>query len=402
MKNIVVIGGGFAGMWAALTAARETLLQSAAVRVTLVSRDEYLTVRPRLYEVFTEAMRAPLGPVVGPLGIELLQGEATTVDSAARRIGVRLADGATQWLDFDRLVLAAGSEQRPLDVPGATEFTQNLDTFAAARAFDQHLAKLLKQPPSPGQLTFVVVGAGFTGIELASEMRRHIETHSDAETARKARVILIERNPTVGTALGEAPTPFIKTALGQAGVEARPNTGIANISADAVILLDGARIECATVCITTGLRASPLGAQLNAPRDPQGRLVVDENLQVSGCPGIYAAGDLALARTDPDHFALMSCQHAVPMGKFAGYNVAHDLMGSALRPYSQPNYVTCIDLGVYGALFTLGWERTPEMSGADAKALKKTVNTVWIYPPTGSREVILAAADLDAPWPPVT
>ena len=71
-----------------------------------------------------------------------------------------------------------------------------------------------------------------------------------------------------------------------------------------------------------------------------------------------------------------------------------------LRPYSQPNYVTCLDLGESGALFTLGWDRKTEKSGEAGKQLKQTINTQWIYPPSGNRESLLAAADLDGIWPP--
>ena len=400
MRDIVIIGGGFAGMWAALTAAREIDGQADDIRVTLISRDEYLTVRPRLYELFSQGLRAPLRPVVAPLGIHLQVGTAHTIDPHTRAVDVTADSGKITRLPYDRLIVAGGSEQRPLAVPGANEFVLNIDTFAAAQSFDRHLRDILRSPERPGKLTFVIVGAGFTGVELATEMRNRIRAHSDAEVARTARVILVEREDVVGPDLGPNPRPAIVAALRDARVETYLGASVAKIEQSAIILAGGERIETSTVIITAGLRANPITKQLDAELDQQGRVVVDEMLRVNGNAQIFAAGDVACAKTDESHVALMSCQHAIPMGKHAGYNAAHTLLGSALRAYSQPNYVTCLDLGETGALFTVGWERRPEKTGMEAKQLKMMINTQWIYPPTGSRAAIKAAADLDAPWPP--
>lgn len=401
-KHIAVLGGGFAGMWAALTAARELARAGSDCQITLVSRDEYLTVRPRLYEKFTPEMRAPLAPVLAPLGIELLVGNAQHIDVAHRRLEVHTADGLARGVHYDRLVLAAGSEQRPLAIPGAAEFAFDIDTFAAAERLDHHLQALLRAPDGVGRLTFVIVGGGFTGIELAAEMRTRIRAHGDDSTAQHARIVLVERAHAIGPDLGDNPRPYVETALREARVELKLGATLECIERDSVVLSSGERIPAGTVVITAGLRAQPIGAELGAPRDAQGRVQVDEHLRVAGIPTIFAAGDIAHALADPEHPALMSCQHAVPMGKHAGFNVAHDLLGTPLRAYSQPNYVTCLDLGECGSLFTMGWERRPAQFGAEVKPLKRMINTQWIYPPTGDRAAILKAADLDAPWPPET
>ncbi|MNE82370.1 NADH dehydrogenase-like protein [compost metagenome] len=109
---------------------------------------------------------------------------------------------------------------------------------------------------------------------------------------------------------------------------------------------------------------------------------------------LFAAGDVALAQTD-DHgnHALMSCQHAMSMGRYAGHNVAADLLGQATLNYEQELYVTCLDLGPWGAVYTEGWERSVMMQGDEAKALKRQINSEWIYPPRPSRSATLEAAD---------
>lgn len=403
MKNIVILGGGFAGLWAALTAAREVAHANATatIGITLVSRDPFLTVRPRLYEAFHAGLRAPLAPTLAPLNVQLVTGEVLAVAPAAQRVSLRHADGREDTLAYERLVLATGSEQIPLAVSGASEFGLNIDTFAGATAFDAHLKRTLAAPDTPGRLTFVVVGGGFTGIELAAEMRRRIALHSNNDIARTSRVLLIEQANTIGPDLGANPRPYIEAALLGARVEVRLGTRVAHIERWAVVLENGERIPAATVIITTGLRAQPLGASLGAPTDALGRVVVDGHLRVAAQPAVFAAGDVAHAMTDATHIALMSCQHAVPAGKHAGYNAARDLLGLPLRAYTQPQYVTCLDLGDYGAIFTQGWDRQVDQAGPAVKALKQMINTQWIYPPTGSAEALLVAADIDAPWPPV-
>jgi NADH:ubiquinone reductase (H+-translocating) len=111
-------------------------------------------------------------------------------------------------------------------------------------------------------------------------------------------------------------------------------------------------------------------------------------------PGVFATGDAAKAACDDvGNYALMSCQHATRMGAFAGNNAAAELLGVPTKPYHQKVYVTCLDLGAAGALFTRGWERKVEMVGEVAKKTKQEINTVWIYPPRADRAAALASAD---------
>lgn len=399
LPHLLVVGGGFAGLWAALVAAREFAMAERAAKITVVSRDEYLTVRPRLYEAFQPGIRTPLAPSFVPLDIGLAVGEVTGIDTQTRRVSFVDGDGTAHGAHYDRLVLAAGSLQRPLDVPGAAAHAFDIDTFAGAARLDAHLAKMARERP-PGADCVAIVGAGFTGIELATEMRRRLRVHGGPEDAARARVVLVDRAPVVGPELGDGPRPYLEEALRAAGVETRLGAGVAGIDAGGLTLGDGERIAAATVVVTTGLVASPLTALPGATRDAQGRLAVDEALRVQGLPEVFAAGDVARAPADDTHATLMSCQHAVPTGKYAGYNAARDLLGLPLARYRQPDYVTCLDLGEYGALFTTGWERTPQQWGAEVAPLKRKINTQWIYPPTGDREALLKAAALDAPWPP--
>src|SRR5690606_38047208 len=111
-------------------------------------------------------------------------------------------------------------------------------------------------------------------------------------------------------------------------------------------------------------------------------------------PGVFTTGDAAKAVSDDrGNYALMSCQHATRLGAFAGNNAAAELLGLPTMSYHQEAYVTCLDLGGAGAVFTRGWDRQLELVGEEAKKLKHEINTVWIYPPRAERATALASAD---------
>ncbi len=396
MYDLVIVGGGFAGMWAALGAAHEAIENAAEVQITVVSKDPFLTVRPRLYERNPETLRIPLAPSFEPLGIEIVEAAVTSIDAEDRSISVTRADGGASKMRYDRLVLATGSELRKLPVPGLDRHGFNVDAYRAAVALDRHLAAILQTPEEPGHNTFVILGAGLTGIELATEMRDRIEAFTDPETADRARIVLVEQAEVVGADMGANPRPAIEKALRRANVELRLGTRIERVGQDAAILSSGERVSTGTVIVTAGLQASPLAQALPVELDELGRVPTDEMLRVKGLAHVYVAGDIARAYVDDEHLALMSCQHAMTMGKFAGYNAVRALIGLPQRPYRQPDYLTCLDLGRSGALLTTGWERSVEMNGTGAKQLKRQINTQWIYPPEADRNALLAAAHIDA------
>lgn len=138
MKNIVIIGGGFADLWAALGAARQVIENEADIQITVISKDSYLNVRPRLYESNPETLRTPLGPTLNPQGIRLVEETARAVDVNTQTVEVACGKGKTSHIDYDRLVIATGSELKSLPIPGLAKYGWNIDTYDAAVAFDQN------------------------------------------------------------------------------------------------------------------------------------------------------------------------------------------------------------------------------------------------------------------------
>jgi NADH dehydrogenase len=393
--RLVIIGAGFAGMYAALSAARLRDIKGVSpkdLEITLVSPEPTLVVRPRLYEPRPESVTAPLQDVLEAIDVVYLRGHAETIDTKARAVEVAAANGRRETAHYDRLVVAAGSRLfRPV-VPGLAEHAFSVDQLDDAIILDRHLQSLADRPASRMRDTVVVAGGGFTGIEVATEMPSRLRAilGKDAEP----RVIVVERDSAIAPDMGAGPRPIIEDALRDLGVEVRLGAGVAALDESGVTLTDDTRIQSATVIWAAGMRAAPLTAHIPGERDNLGRLLVDRELRVPSAPGVFATGDVAKAACDDlGNYALMSCQHATRMGAFAGHNAAAELLGVPTKQYHQEAYVTCLDLGAAGAIFTRGWNRKVEMVGPKAKKTKREINTVWIYPPRAERAAALASAD---------
>ncbi|WP_158670177.1 NAD(P)/FAD-dependent oxidoreductase [Bradyrhizobium guangdongense] len=393
--RLVIIGAGFAGMYAALSAARLREIRGVSpdeFEIALVAPEPTLIVRPRLYEKNPETLTAPLLDVLKAIDVTYVQGSVETVETQSRMVKIATTKGTRKTLSYDRVVVATGSRLFRPNIPGLAEHGFSVDSLDDAIALDRHLHGLAKRPAVNGRDTIVVAGGGFTGIEAATEMPARLRAILGADA--KTRVIIVERSSVIAPDMGTGPRPTIESALRKLGVETRLGAGVASLDESGVTLSNGEHIETETVIWAAGIRAAPLTAQIPAERDNFGRLLVDRCLRVPGVEGVFATGDAARAACDDEgNYALMSCQHATRMGAFAGNNAAAELLGVPTRPYHQKVYVTCLDLGEAGALFTRGWDRKVEMVGDVAKKTKQEINTVWIYPPKAERAAALASAD---------
>ena len=209
----------------------------------------------------------------------------------------------------------------------------------------------------------------------------------------------------LGPELGPGPRPTITQALKELGVEVKLGTAVVAIDAGGVTLASGERIETETAIWTVGMRATPLSEQIPGSKDPLGRLYVEQTLRVSSTRDVFATGDAAcaLADTKNKRYALMSCQHANQLGRVSGYNAAADLLGEPLLDYSQAGYVTCLDMGAWGAVLSTGWERDVKVTGDVAKRAKCLINQKLIYPPPLAKDALSVAnpigASADSPEP---
>jgi NADH dehydrogenase len=391
-RHILVLGAGFGGVWSALSAARILDQHGCTdVQITLIAPQAELRIRPRFYEPNVHEMKAPLGELFDAVDIKFIQGTVDGIDAANKRVEYSTARGIHTWINYDKLVLATGSRLNRPNLEGI-EHTFDVDEIETAAHLEGHIKALGSYPDTEARNTVVVCGGGLTGIETATEMPTRLRAVLGAEA--KINVIVVDRGSKIGGALGEGISPSIAQASADLGIEWCLDSSIAAIDPNGVTLADGRRIESKTVIWTVGFRASPLTEQIAGERDPLGRLHVNADLKVVGQNDIYAAGDVAYAATDDHgHVAAMSCQHAISLGRHAGNNAAATLLGVPTTAYSQPKYVTCLDLGEWGAVYTEGWDRQLKLVKEEAKELKHNINSIWIYPPAAERTAALSAAD---------
>jgi NADH dehydrogenase len=405
-QRILVLGGGFAGLWSAVGAARkldQLGIGSDDIAITLVNRDAYHGIRVRNYEIDLKPVRVRLDDVLEPVGVQRIEGEVTGVDVQSQEVSVKLpASTKVATLAYDRLIFALGSELNRPNISGLAEHAFDVDTYGGAVRLNAHLQALPRQPDSPGQYTVVVVGAGLTGIEAAAEMPRKLQPIlAEGLTTRSFRVILADHKPKIGSDMGDNARPVIEEALHVLGIETRSGISVVAIDGSRVTLASGEMIPAATVVWCAGMSANPLTRLFQIERDRFGRIPVDEFMKVRGISNVFAAGDSAWARMDEQHVSVMSCQHGRPMGRFAGHNVVCDLLGQPMLPLRIEWYVTVLDLGAWGAVYTEGWDRSVASIGESAKRTKQTINCQRIYPPlTRNRRAILDAADPVIQIPP--
>lgn len=401
MQRILVLGAGFAGLWVAVAAARrleELGVGPDAVEVLVVNRTPWHSIRVRNYETDIDSTLVPLADVLDPIGVKHIVAKVTDIDILERTVACTI-DGASSLLAYDRLVFALGSRLVPPAIPGVEAHAFNVDTFEAAQTLNEHIASLPSLPAGAGQYTVLVVGAGLTGVEVATEMfgrLRSAMAPAPAGPAARPRVILADHQAWIGSDMGEEARAVIAGALKDLGVETLAGVSVASIDAEGATLSTGERIQAATVIWCGGMKADPLTTRLPCELDRLGRLPVDANLKIKGMAAEFAAGDAAWLPIDGAHASVMSCQHARPMGRFAGYNVVGDLLQKPTLRLQIDWYVTCLDLGPWGAVYTQGWERGVAKIGAEAKRIKETINRQRIYPPRSRdpREILDAAAPI--------
>ena len=357
-KRVVIVGGGFAGMYAALEMKR---LASAGHRVTLVSAENFMQYQPFLPEVASgtidpRAVVVPLRPLLRHATVEV--GEVTAIDHANRRIDVRIPDGAAVGLDYDVLALTAGSWSRVLPIPGLAEHGVGFKTIQEAIYLRNHVLSRLdvaSETEDAGRrraaLTFVFVGAGYAGVEALGELEdlaRDATRNYPALPANEMRWILVEAS---GRILPELPADLASYAAAQLrgrGIEILLDTRLESAEAGTIALSDGQMFPADTLVWTAGVKPSPLAGLGGFPVDGSGRVRVDDRLRVLGIPDVWAAGDIAaVPDVSTGGFAPPTAQHAMREGRTLGRNLTAAILGGDINPFVWRNVGGVCSLGRY-------------------------------------------------------
>jgi NADH dehydrogenase len=365
--DVVIAGGGFAGLYAARRL--ESVLARHTARITLVTDRNYMLYTPLLPGAASGSLepRHVVVPVREELGwSEVKLGAITGGDCSAHTLNVRTVDGRDEVLGYDQLILALGSVSRTLPVPGLAEHGLGFNDLADAvelrnRAlWNLEVAESMSDPEARrAYLTFVFVGAGYAGVEGIAELQDFVNAVIDRYPRCRmdgTRWILVEAEGRIMQEIPESLAAFATRELRGRGLEVHTDTRLDSLTADTATLSSGEVVPTRCLCWTAGVKPPPVVAELGLPVNHSGRIITDKYMRVEGYPGVWAIGDAA-AVPDPAQHRKRPCpptaQHALRHGRRVAENVAATLKGRKLKPFRYRTLGVFVDMGQHLAVATM-------------------------------------------------
>jgi NADH dehydrogenase len=431
-KQILVVGGGHVGLYAALRLSRK--LRSTEAEITIVDPQPHMTYQPFLPEAAAGSI-SPRHAVV-PLRRELrrchvLSGEVVRIEHADRRATVQPIVGPPVTLTYDHVIVVPGSVSRTLPIPGLRENAVGFKTIGEAIWLRNHVLDLLDVAATTRDaatrrraLTFVFVGGGYAGIEALAEMedmaRDALKYYEDLDPS-DMRWVLVEATQRILPEVDRDMGAYTVEQLRKRGMDLRLGTRMESCVDGVVVLSDGDTFEADTIVWTAGVKPSPMLDATDLPRDDKGRITCLPTLQVvrpdgSIVDGAWSAGDCAavpdLAAKVPGALCAPSAQHAVRQARRAAGNIRATLRGLPLRDYRHRHVGSVASLGlhkgvaqVYGVKVR-GWpawfmHRTYHMSRIPSLNRKIRVVVDWTLALFLRREVV-SLGELHQPREPFT
>jgi NADH:quinone reductase (non-electrogenic) len=357
-QRVVIVGAGFAGFHAARCLARLNKLTKGAVELVVINSTDYFLYLPLLPEVaggILEPRRVSV-PLAGNCpGARLVLGTVDEIDLDARRLGMVDPEGNRRGMSYDRLVLSIGSVNKLLPIPGVAEHAHGFRSIGEALYLRDHLVQQIEladttddQAEREARCTFVVVGAGYTGTEVAAHgqlLTREAARRRPGLHQQRLRWLLVDVAPRVLPELDPRLSSTAEKVLTERGIEIRTGTTVKEATSDGVLLSDGEFVRTRSLVWCVGVRPDPLVERLGLPTQ-KGRLVVDEYLNVPDHPELFACGDAAAVPdlTRPGQITPMTAQHAERQGRRAARNLAASLGFGRRRPYRHHDLGFVVDL----------------------------------------------------------
>jgi NADH dehydrogenase len=360
--RILIVGGGYVGMYAALGLQRK--LSRGAAEITIVEPQSNMTYQPFLPEAAAGSVEprhvvVPLRKVLRKCNV--ITGAVGRITHATKIAEIRPSDGKPYDFEYDVLVVCPGSISRILPIPGLAEQGIGFKTIGEAIYLRNHVLSRLDLAASVADpqrrknaLTFVFVGGGYAGVEALAEledMARYALRYVPSVDPDEMRWILIEAASRIMPEVSVRLSAYTVDRLTERHIDVRLNTMLESAVDGHIKLSDGEEFDAETLVWTAGVKANPVLSQTDLPLDDKGRLPCQANLTVKGVTGVFSAGDCAavpdLSKSDPNALCSPSAQHAVRQAKVLAENVASYLRGGSLRDYKHAYAGSVASLGLY-------------------------------------------------------
>ncbi|REE95351.1 NAD(P)/FAD-dependent oxidoreductase [Thermomonospora umbrina] len=362
--HILIVGGGYVGMYTALRLEKKLRreLKRGEVKITVVDPQSYMTYQPFL----PEAAAGNLSPrhVVAPLRRVLprctvLNARVTELNHDERWAIVQPVAGPPERISYDYVVMAAGSVSRTLPIPGLAEHGIGFKTIGEAIHLRNHVLAQLDIAESTKDveirrkaLTFVFVGGGFAGVEALAEledMARSAAKYYRNVSIEDMRWVLVEAADRILPEVGPDMGKWTAEQLRGRGIDVKMETFLQSALNEEIELSDGGRFPAGTLVWTAGVKAAPVVRNSDLPLDERGRVKATEYLTVEGVVRAYTAGDNAAVPdlTQEGQFCAPNAQHAVRQSKVLADNIVRSLRGKTLKPYVHSYAGSVAGLGLY-------------------------------------------------------
>ena len=356
-NRILILGGGFAGLYAAMELDK-CLLPDQDVEVTLINRENFFLFTPMLHEVAASDLdpTAIVNPVRKMLKrVNFFAGEVESIDLSQKQVVVSHGLAHHQHSrTYDHLVVGLGSITNLYELPGLDERNLTMKSLEDAIRLRNHLIAQLEEADNEcvtkkdALLCFVVAGGGFSGVETVGALNdfvREVLPSYSHLTEDMLRVVLVHAGPVILPELGEKLGAYAQKKLVERGIEIHVNTKVSAVSAHGVELSDGTTIESDTLIWTAGSSPNPLVQDLPCKKE-RGRIVVDQFLEVVDWPGVWALGDCAaVPDTSTGKFSPPTAQHALRQGRVLAQNISASIRG---RPKKRFVFSTIGQLATIG------------------------------------------------------
>ncbi len=361
-QRIVIVGGGYVGMYAALGLQKR--LSRGAAEITIIEPQSNMTYQPFLPEAAAGSVEprhvvVPLRKVLRHCTV--ITGAVTGITHAKRHVTIQPSVGPRYELDYDILIVCPGSISRLLPIPGLAERGIGFKTIGEAIYLRNHVLSRLDLAASTtdprrrrAALTFVFVGGGYAGVEALAEledMARYALRYVPNVRGDEMRWVLVEAASRIMPEVSVRLSSYTVDRLTERNIDVRLDTRLESALDGHITLSDGEQFDAETLVWTAGVKANPILSETDLPLDDKGRLPCKADLTVKGVTGVFSAGDCAavpdLTKDDPNALCGPSAQHAVRQAKVLAANVASSVHGGSLRDYRHRYAGSVASLGLY-------------------------------------------------------